>query len=75
VSDKKDDEFYHQVIDSYDHMLHLDDDYIVDDLVLGILDTVMYNPFNGSEGLDTNFDIDESDIELDEVQDQYDMDM
>ena len=58
-------------------MLHHDyDDYIDDELVLDILDVVMDNPYNDSEGLDTNFDIDyELDIESHEVQDQYDMDM
>jgi hypothetical protein len=44
-------------------------------LVLDIPDVVMDNPFNDFEGLDTNYDLDESDIELDEVQDQFDMDM
>ena len=45
-------------------MVHLDD-Y----LVLGTI------PFIDFEGLDSNYDIDESNIELDEVLDQFDMDI
>jgi hypothetical protein len=55
-------------------MLHLDyHDYIDDEVVLDIPDVVMDNPFNESEGLYTNSDLDESYIEVDEFQDQYDM--
>jgi hypothetical protein len=57
-------------------MLHLDgNDYIDDDLVLDILAVVMNNPFNDFEGLDANFDIDESNIKFDEFQDHFDMGM
>jgi len=52
-----------------------DDDYIDDDLVLDIPNVVMDNPFNDSKGLDTNYDLDELDIELDWVQDQYEPNM
>jgi hypothetical protein len=38
-----------------------------------VLDVVMDNPFIDYEGLDKKIDIDESDIELDEVSDQFDM--
>jgi hypothetical protein len=75
VSNKEMNQVDHLVIGSH-HMLHLDDDdYIDDDLVLDIQDVVMDNPFNDFEGLDTNYDLDKLDIELDEVQDQSDMDM
>jgi hypothetical protein len=49
-------------------MLHLDyDDYFDDNLVLDIPNVVMDEPFNDFEGLDTNFDFHESNIELDGV--------
>jgi hypothetical protein len=70
------DEVYHLVIGSDDCMLHLDnDDYIDVELLLNIPDVVMENPFNDYEGLDTNNDLDESYIELDEVEDQFYMDI
>jgi len=55
----------HLIISS-NPMLDLDDDDYVDDyLVLDIPNDVMGNLYNDFEGLDTNFDIDELDIELD----------
>jgi hypothetical protein len=75
VLDQEVHELDHPVIGSHP-MHHVDDDdYIDDDLVLDIPDVVMDNPFNDFEGLDTNFDLDELDIELDEVQDQSELDM
>jgi hypothetical protein len=72
VSDKEDNQVDNPIIGSHP-MLHLDDDdYIDDNLALAILDVVMDTPFNDSEGLDINFDLNESNIELDEVQDQSD---
>ena len=43
--------------------------------MLDIPNIFMGNPYNYSEGVDTNFYIDEIDIELDEFQDQIAMDM
>lgn len=59
------------------HLIHhIDDyDYIDDDLMLDIPHVVMENPFNDFEGLATNFNLDELDIELDEVKYQSIMDM
>ena len=55
---------------------HLDDDdYIDDDLDPDVADVVLENPYNDSEGLDTNFDLHDSDVDLDKVQDESDMDL
>jgi len=71
--DKEENQVGHLVIGS-PPMLHIDDDdYIDDELVLYIPNVVMENPFNNSKGLDTNSDIDETYIQMDEVQDQSDM--
>ena len=56
-------------------MIHLDDDYIYDDLVLDIPYVVMDNPYNDYEGLDKNLDLRDSDVELNKVQDESNMDM
>jgi len=75
VSNQEAHEFEHPFICS--HIMHRvdDDDYIDGDLALNIPNVVMDNPFNDSKGLDTNYDLDESDIELDEAQNQYNLDM
>ena len=58
-----------ETIISSHHMPLVDDgDCIDDELVIDILDVVMDNPCNDFEGLDTNVDFDESNIELNEVQ-------
>ena len=47
---------------------HLDDDdYIDDDLDPDVADVVLENPYNDSEGLDTNSDLHDSDVDLDEI--------
>jgi len=43
--------------------------------VLDTLHVVMDNPFNNYGGVDTTFDLDGVDIQLDEVQDRYELDM
>lgn len=51
------------------------DDYIDYGLVLDITYVVMDNPFNDYIQLDTNSNYNEQEIELDEVQDKYNLDM
>ena len=49
--------------------------HLYDDLDLDVTDVVLDNPYNDSEGLDTVFDLHDSDVDLDEVQDKFDMDL
>ena len=51
------------------------DDYINDHLVIDIPYMVMDKFFNAYEGMDTHFDLDELDIELDEFHDKFELDM
>jgi len=69
VSEKEENQVDYPFIGSHP-MLHIDDD-----LVLDIPYVVMDNPFNDSKGQDTNYDIDEYNIELDEARYQYNLDM
>ena len=55
---------------------HLDDDdYIDDDLDLDVANVVLDNPYNDSERLDTNSDLHDSNVDLNEVQDESDTDL
>ena len=50
---------------------HLDDD----ELTLVIANAILNNPYNYSKGMDTNSDLHDSNVDLDEVQDQSDMEL
>ena len=55
---------------------HLDgDDYIDDDLELDGAYAILDNPYNDSKGLEANFDFHDINVEFDEVQGQYDMEL
>lgn len=59
----------HLVIDSHDSMVHVVDDDYIHDIALDNLDIVMEISYNGSKGLDIDFDLEDSKVELNQVQD------
>ena len=55
---------------------HIDDhDYIDDDLVLDVAGIVLDNPYNDFNRLDGNSDLHDLDIDLDDFQDQFNMEL
>ena len=43
--------------------------------MLDVANVVLDNPYNDSEGLYTNYNVHDSDVDLEKDQDQYDMEL